>query len=321
MNRRLVVAAAAAVACAMSLPMAYAQSKTTRIIVAFSPGGPVDFVARAIADRLGKELGGTVIVENKPGANGSIGASEVMRSKPDGTTLWLTSVGAAAINQSLYTNLPYDMAKDFAPVSLVTNNVEVLVANPKVPVKDAAGFVQWAKVQKEPVAMASSGIGSIPHLAMEQFQEASKAPMIHVPYKGAAPAIVDVIGGQVPAVFLDVPAVLSHIRSGSLMALGIAASKRNPELPEVRTFEEQGLAGVDTNNWYGLFVSAKVPAQEVLVINEAVRKTLADPIVLKKLRSSGTDPASSSPDELRDLLKKDSAKWAQLITSRKIAVQ
>ena len=156
MKRRLVLTAAA---CGLAAPYAMAQPKSSRIIVAFSAGGPVDFVARSIADKLGAELGRTFIVENKPGANGALGAAEVMRSPPDGTTLWLTSVGAAAINPALYTKLSYDMDKDFAPVSLVTNNVEVLVANTKVPVNDAAEFVAWARKQPQPVSLASSGTG------------------------------------------------------------------------------------------------------------------------------------------------------------------
>ncbi|MFT4194870.1 Bug family tripartite tricarboxylate transporter substrate binding protein [Ottowia sp.] len=318
MKRRFVLTAAA---CGLAAPYALAQPRSSRIIVAFSPGGPVDFVARSIAEKLGAELGHTVIVENKPGANGALGAAEVMRSPPDGTTLWLTSVGAAAINPALYSKLPYDMDKDFAPVSLVTNNVEVLVANPKVPAGDAADFIAWARAQPQPVSLASSGTGSIPHLAMEQFQDAGKVQMIHVPYKGAAPAITDVIGGQVSAVFLDVTAVLPYIRAGRLKPLGVAAKTRHPSLPDVKTIEEQGLAGVDSNNWYALFTHAQVPASVVAELNQAVRRTLADPAVLDKLRQSGTDPAGSSPAELRDLMHREMAKWAQLIKAKNIKAE
>lgn len=302
----------------LAAPYVIAQNKPSRIIVAFSPGGPVDFVARALTEKLGAELKRTFIIDNKPGANGALGAAEVMRSAPDGTTLWLTSVGAAAINPSLYPKLSYDMQKDFAPVSLVANNVEVLVVNPGVPVKDAAEFVAWAKAQKAPVTLASSGTGSIPHLAIEQLRDASKLDLIHVPYKGAAPAITDVIGGQVSGVFLDVPAVLGHIQSGRLKALGMASPKRHPSLPEVRTFQEQGLAGVDSNNWYALFANSKVPKDVVASLNQAVARTLADPDVQAKLRKSGTEPATSTPAELGELLKNDTAKWAKLIKAKGI---
>jgi tripartite-type tricarboxylate transporter receptor subunit TctC len=182
----------AAMLCA-ALPLAaQAQAKSTRIVVSFPPGGPVDFVARVLAEQLGKELGQTVIVDNKAGANGVIGAGEVMRSQPDGSTLWITSVGAAAINASLHEKLPYDTMRDFTPVSVVVNNVELLVVNPADPAKDAAEFVANARKSKNPVTMASSGIGSIPHLAMEQLKDSTKVGLLHVPYKGAAPAITDV---------------------------------------------------------------------------------------------------------------------------------
>ena len=171
-----------------------------RIVVAFPPGGPVDFIARTIADPLGKELNAHIVVDNRAGANGAIAAQNVAQSPADGTTLWLTSVGAAAINPSLYDKLTYDMQRDFAPVSRVVDNDEMLVVNPANPAKDAAEFVANARKASQPVAIASTGIGSIPHFAMEQLADATKAPFLHVPYKGAAPAITDVLGGQVAGV-------------------------------------------------------------------------------------------------------------------------
>src|SRR5438105_11392840 len=222
---------------------AWAQEKITRLVVAFPPGGPVDFVARTIAEQLGKELNQRMIIDNKPGVNGAIGAQSVAQSAPDGMTLWLSSVGAVAINPVLYDKLAYDMQRDFAPVSLVVNNDEVLVVNASNPAKDAAEFVANAKVSSQPVAIASSGIGSIPHLAMEQLADAAKANFLHVPYKGAAPAITDVLGGQVAAFFGDIPGLIGHIKGGKLKALGIAATSRHALLPEVRTLSEQGLPG------------------------------------------------------------------------------
>src|SRR5207248_1261574 len=254
---------------------AWAQEKITRLVVAFPPGGPVDFVARTIAEQLGRELNQRVIIDNKPGANGAIGAQSVAQSAPDGMTLWLSSVGAVAINPVLYDKLAYDMQRDFVPVSLVVNNDELLVVNPSNPAKDAAEFVANAKASSQPVAIASSGIGSIPHLAMEQLADVTKANFLHVPYKGAAPAITDVMGGQVAAFFGDIPGLIGHIKGGKLKALGIAATSRHALLPEVRTLSEQGLPGVDTNNWYALFVSVKTPPGVVNVLNEAIRRTLS----------------------------------------------
>lgn len=301
---------------------AHAQSaRTTRIVVAFPPGGPVDLVARVLAEQLGKELGETVIVDSKPGANGGIAAQFVAKAQPDGTTLWLTSVGAAAINPSLYDNLPYDMQRDFAPVSVVVNNVEVLVVNPKDPANTTTEFITAAKAKQEPTPMASSGIGSIPHLAIEQLADSTKANLLHIPYKGAAPALTDVMGGQVAGFFGDIPGLIGFVQGGKLKAIGIAADRRHPLLPEVRTLSEQGIPGVDSNNWYALFVPAKTPQATVDALNAAVRRALATPSVRDKLTSTGTDPAPTSPQELSALLKRDTEKWAKLIKAKGIQGQ
>ncbi len=320
MDRRTFIAGTATLAAA-SLPLhVRAQAKTTRLVVSFPPGGPVDFVARVLAEQLGKELGHTVIVDNKAGANGAIGAGDVARSPADGSALWLTSVGAAAINSSLYEKVAYDMARDFAPVSLVVNNVELLVVNPADPAKDAAEFVANSK-KKEPTSMASSGVGSIPHLAIEQFKEASGANLLHVPYKGAAPAITDVMGGQVGGFFGDIPGLIGHVRGGKLKAIGLASSSRHPALPNVKTLAEQGIPNVDTNNWYALFAPAKTPAATIAALNEAVRRALANPAVSAKLLDTGAEPAPSTPAELAALLERDTKKWGQLIRDRKIKAE
>jgi tripartite-type tricarboxylate transporter receptor subunit TctC len=308
----------AALLCAAIPAAAQAQAGTIRIVVSFPPGGPVDFVARALSEQLGKELGQPVIVDNRPGANGAIGAGDVMRSPADGTTLWLTSVGAAAINPVLHEKLPYDTSRDFAPVSLVVNNVELLVVNPSDPAKDAAEFVANSKKRKDPTAMASSGIGSIPHFAIEQLIDASGANLMHVPYKGAAPAITDVMGGQVAGFFGDIPGLIGHVRGGKLKAVGLASTKRHPALPDVKTLAELGIPDVDTNNWYALFAPARTPAAVVTSLNDAVRRALAEPALKAKLLDSGTEPAPSTPAELAALLRRDTDKWGKLIRDKKI---
>jgi tripartite-type tricarboxylate transporter receptor subunit TctC len=302
-------------------PVAAQPAKPVHIIVAFTAGGPVDFVARVLSEQLGRELGQTVIVENKPGANGAIGGEFVAKSAPDGGTLWLTSVGAVAINPALYDKLPYDPQRDFAPVSVVVNNVEVLVVNPANPAKDAAAFVAATKQKQEPTPIASSGMGSIPHLALELMADASKANVLHVPYKGAAPAITDVIGGQVAGFFGDVPGLMGHIKGGKLKPIGIAAPKRHPLLPEVKTFAELGIPGVDSDNWYALFAAAKTPAAEIERLNRAVRRALASDSVRTKLLNAGSDPAPSTPDELSALLARDTAKWARIIREKKVKAE
>ena len=317
MPGRLVVAL---IACAwLATSAAFAQTGgPTRIVVAFPPGGPVDFVARVLAEGLAKELGQSVIVENRPGANGGIAAQAVAKSAPDGTTLWLSSAGAMVMNPALYENLTYDVQRDFAPVSLVVNNVEVLVVNPSNPARSAADLVAQSKQQAAPVPIASSGIGSMPHLAMELFADSSGAKLMHVPYKGAAPAITDVMGGQVSGFFGDVPGVIGFVRGGKLKAIGIAAPVRHPLLPEVPTLDEQGIRGVESNNWYALFAPAKTPPTRVAELNAAVRAVLASDSYRKRLVDSGAEPGATTPGQLAALVKADGAKWGRIIRDKKI---
>ena len=290
------------------------------IIVAFAAGGPVDFVARAIADPLAKELGRVVLVENKPGASGAIGAAEVIRSEPDGDTMWITSVGAAAINPALFEKMSYDMTRDFSPVSLVVNNVELFVTNTKNPASDAAQFIAAVKARKETTAIGSSGTGSIPHLAMLQLQDSTGTDLLHVPYNGMAPALTDLMGGQVDAGFADVPAVINYVKGGRLKPLAIASKHRISQLPDVKTFEELGIKAVDSNNWYAIFVSAKTPRSVIDQLNKNIKKVLELPATISKLEQSGTEPKWSTPEELAALLKADTLKWAKLIKAKNIKV-
>ncbi|WP_454689644.1 Bug family tripartite tricarboxylate transporter substrate binding protein [Achromobacter aloeverae] len=291
-----------------------------RLIVAFPPGGPVDLVGRVLAEQLTRELHQSVIVENKPGANGNIGAAYVAKGPRDGTVLFLTSVGAVSISPSLYQSLPYDPVKDFAPVSRVVDNATVFVVNPSNPASDAADFVARSKAASQPVAIGSSGVGSIPHLALEMFADASKANVMHVPYKGAAPVINDLLGNQVAGFFGDVPGLITHIQGGKLKALGVAAPARLAVLPNVKTLAEQGIPGVESNNWYGLLAPAGTPPAIVDKLNAAVRAALANPEASKKLESFGAQPAPSSPQELAALIASDRAKWGDLIQRKHIKV-
>lgn len=313
----LIAAALFSLSAGLAQP-ALAQAKIIRMVVAFPPGGPVDFVARTIGEQLGKELGSQVVIENRAGANGAIAAEYVAHATPDGTTLWLTSVGAVAINPPLYEKLSYDPVRDLAPISLIVNNVELLVVGANNPANDGAEFVANAKKRKEGATMASSGTGSVPHLAMELLADASKANLVHVPYKGAAPAITDVIAGHVDGFFGDIPGLVGFIKSGKLKPMGIASDKRHPLLPEVKTFKEMGLAGVDSDNWYGLFAGKGVPAATLDRLNQAVKRTLAAESVRSKLMASGAEPSWSTPADLATLLKNDTAKWGKVIRDKKI---
>lgn len=318
MKKRTLLLALAAT-CLTSIALAQSSGKPLRIIVAFAAGGPVDAMARTIAEPLGRSLGRVVIVENKPGASGAIGAAEVLKAEADGSVLWLTSVGAAAINQSLFAKISYNMQKDFTPISLVANNVEVFVVNEKNPAKDAKDFISMAKTKKDPVPIGSSGKGSIPHLALLQLEQSTGVDLLHVPYNGMAPALNDLLGGQVDGFFADVPAVMAQIKGGRLKAIGMASSKRHPLLPDVKTFEEQGFKSVDTNNWYGLFASAKTSPEVIKALNKSVQQAVTDPVANAKMTQSGAEPKFSSPEELGAMLKADTEKWAQLIKSRNIS--
>jgi tripartite-type tricarboxylate transporter receptor subunit TctC len=293
-----------------------AQTKSIRMIIAFPPGGPVDFVARSISETLGKELGQTVIVENKPGANGIIAAEYVIKSPPDGSVLWFTSAGAVAINPGLYPKLPYNPITDLAPISLVSRNDELLVVNPNNPAKGPKDFIENAMKQR--TTMASSGMGSVPHLAAALLGDATKAQLVDVPYKGAAPAITDVMAGHVDAFFGDVPGLINNIRAGKLKPIAMAADARHPLLPEIKTFKEIGVEGVDSDNWYALFTAKGTPQSEITRINQAVIRTLNTESVKQRLLNSGTLPASSTPEQLGDLLKKDADKWARVIREKNI---
>jgi len=301
--------------------LACAQADMTRIVVAFPPGGPVDFVARVLSDQLSKELGHNVIVENKAGANGIIAAQHVSRAAPDARTLWLTSVGAVAINPALYPTLPYDPTKDLTPVSLVVNNVEMLVVNAEAPYNTGAEFVEFARKGSEQPTMASSGTGSVPHLAMELLNDSANIRLRHIPYKGAAPAITDVIAGHVNGFFGDIPGLIGHINAGKLKPIGVASTKRHPRFPEVKTFAEMGFEGVDSDNWYALFAAKGTPSAEAERVSQAVRRALANPDIKEKLEASGAEAAGSTPEELSEVLARDMDKWAKVIRANNISVE
>jgi tripartite-type tricarboxylate transporter receptor subunit TctC len=300
----------------VGIEQAQAQTKTTRMVLAFPPGGPTDFVARSISEALAKELGHPVIIENKAGANGIIAAEYVIRAIPDGSVLWFTSVGAVAINPGLYPNLPYNPLKDLAPVSLVAKNDELLVVNPNNPANGPSDFI--ANAMKQRTTLASSGVGSVPHLAMELLASATNAKLEGVPYKGAAPAISDVMAGHVDGFFGDIPGLINNIRAGKLKPIAMAADERHPLLPDVKTFKEVGINGVDSDNWYAIFTAKGIPEAELARLNQAVKNALADEAVKARLLNAGSQPASSTSQALYDLLKKDTEKWARVIKEKNI---
>ena len=322
-NRRelLAVLGAAALFQCAAMPAAQAQtfpSKPIRLIVGFPPGGPADYTARLIADKLPALMGVNVVVENRVGANATIGADYVAKSPPDGHTIFLTTCGAVAISPHIGAKLPYDPLRDFAPIAQVVTAYSTIAVHPSLPARNAQEFVALARARKGQITMASTGVGSIPHLAQELFKAAARIDLVHVPYKGAGPSVTDAIGGQIMSLVLDVTPLLPHIKAGKLRAIGIAGDKRVPLLPEVATMEEQGFRNVEAPNWYALFAPAKTPRAIVDRLNDAVRKVIAMDDVRERLISTGADPVLSTPEQLADLLNRDYAKWGKLIRDNNI---
>jgi tripartite-type tricarboxylate transporter receptor subunit TctC len=315
---KLVVAAVAVLCVSATAQAQDFPTRVIRMVIAFPAGGPTDFVGRVLADKLKELLGQSVIIENKAGANGAIGADLVAKSTPDGYTLFLTTVGAVAITPHLRTDVPYDTLRDFAPVSLVVNNTTVLVVRPDLPVSSANDLAAMAKDKPGTLAFASTGIGSMPHLALELYQSAAGVKFVHVPYRGAAPALTDLLGGQVTALFADAPVLMSQIEGGKLKALGAASEQRNPMLPNVPTLREQGYADTQADNWYGLLAPAKTPPAVIAKLNGAVRAALADPVVRDKLIKSGAVPAPTTPEEFGKLIKDELARWGKVIADKGI---
>jgi tripartite-type tricarboxylate transporter receptor subunit TctC len=288
------------------------------MVVAFPAGGPTDFVARLLADKLKVLLGQNVIIENKPGANGAIGADYVAKGEPDGHLLFLTTVGAVAITPHLAAKVPYDSRKDFAPVTLVVRNTTILVVKPDAPVDSAKALAGLAKEKPGAIPFASTGSGSMPHLALELFQSAAGVKFLHVPYRGAAPALTDLLGGQVQALFADAPVLLAHIRGGKLKPLGAASASRNAALPDVPTLAEQGFADTSADNWYGLLAPARTPPAVVAKLHDAVVAALEAPDVREKLVASGAIPAPTSSAEFGALLNDELVRWGRVVREKNI---
>jgi tripartite-type tricarboxylate transporter receptor subunit TctC len=319
--RLLRLLASFALSLAVILTPALAQhfpNRTIKIVVAFPPGGPTDFVARVLAEKMKGLLGQSIIIENKPGANAAIGADFVAKSDPDGYTIFFTTAGAVAVNPHMRPNLSYDPIKDFAPISQVVNTLEVLVVRADTPIKSVADLVALAKSRPDGIAMASTGVGSPPHLALELMKGSSGAPILHVPYKGAAQAVTDVVGGQVHAMFADLPVLMPQIRGGTLRAIGVGSRNRATVLPDVPTLDEQGVKDVYADNWYALFAPAKTPAAVIAKLNAAVNTTLKDPEIAKKLIEVGADPAPGTADELGTLLKSELERWGKVVREKNI---
>ena len=326
-TRRLTLTLAAGTALALPAAFAVAQvqswpAKPIRLIVPYAAGGGTDFFARTVSGKLSEQLGQTIIVDNRPGAATIIGADAAAKSPPDGYTALVADSTTLAVNPSLYKKLPYDPVKDFSPVTLTARFAMLLVVNPTLSkATTVKEFIEEAKKEQGKMSYASVGAGTTHHLTMELFQQRAGITLNHVPYKGAGPAIQDVVGGQVPVMFVDLAAGGPMIKAGKLRVLAVASPKRIAALPNVPTFAEQGIAQFEAWAWQGLAVPAGTPKDIVTRLNAEYAKAITDAGVRQKLVDAGVEPVSSTPAEMSAYIASETAKWAQVIKVGNIKVE
>jgi tripartite-type tricarboxylate transporter receptor subunit TctC len=309
---------------AFALPAAVAQqpgawpSKPVRVVVPFAPGGTTDILARALAPELGKAFGQSFIVENKPGAGGNTGADLVAKSPPDGYTLLMGTVGTHAINPALYPKMPYDSVKDFVPISLVAGVPNVLVINPAraaaAKITDVKSLIAYAKANPGKLNMASSGNGTSIHLSGELFKSMTGTYMLHFPYRGSGPALLDLIGGTMDVMFDNLPSALPQIKAGKLTALAVTSGERSAALPDVPTIAEAGpVKGYEASSWFGLLAPAGTPPDIVNRLQQETAKALATPGLKERLLSQGAIPGGNTPAQFAQFIASESRKWAQVV--------
>jgi tripartite-type tricarboxylate transporter receptor subunit TctC len=299
----------------------FAQSWPTRpirLIVPFTPGGGVDLTGRVLAPKLSEALGQTVIVENRGGAGGLIGVDLGAKASPDGYTVVIGTIGNIAIAPHLQSKMPYDPQKDLVPISQLANALNVMVINPSVKATTVKEFIELAKKEGSNISYGSSGSGATDHLAGEVFNTLAGLKMTHIPYKGGAPAMIDLVGGQVQVIFATVSTAISSIQGGKVRALGMTGNQRYDSLPEVPTIAEAGLAGFDVNGWYGLYAPAGTPKDIITRVNAEVVKILAMPDVKARLLDAGIIATSSSPEAFAAYMQAETKKWAKVVKDANI---
>jgi tripartite-type tricarboxylate transporter receptor subunit TctC len=292
-----------------------------RIVVPFPAGGSNDVVARFLAMKLYEVWGQQVIIDNRAGAGGNIGAEMVARSAPDGYTLLLTAPPPLVVNQSLYPHLEFDPIADFAPVALVASVQIVLAVNPEVKATDVRGLIALAKATPGKLNFGSSGYGSTNHLAGELFKKLAGIDIVHVPYRGAAPAMNDLVSGHIPILFDNMPGVRVHELAGAIRPIAVAGAARSPLLPEVPTMAEAGVAGLEASSWFGLVAPAKTPPEVMKALTEAVTKALHDPDLAKKLADVGAEPGTLSGSEFGAYLHAEAEKWSKVVRNAGVVLQ
>jgi tripartite-type tricarboxylate transporter receptor subunit TctC len=295
---------------------AYAQnfpSRPIRIVVPFAAGGPADITSRNIAPRLTELLGQSIVVDNRGGANGTIGAEAMVRAAPDGHTLLMTTASVTSINMVTYAKPPYDTLRDMLPLSTVMTTASLIVLHPSMPAKNLKDFVAFAKTRPDQIAFGSAGLGGTLHLGLEMLMAEANIKITHVAYKGAAPAVTDVVAGQIQGMFVDLPVISPYVKSGRVRAIAVAARQRSPHFPAIPSTREAGFGNVDMLNYYGLLTQAKVPRDVALKLHDAIIKTVNTPAVRERLLSVGADPLTMSIEEFTDYIRKDIEKWRKVV--------
>ncbi|SFD40249.1 Tripartite-type tricarboxylate transporter, receptor component TctC [Massilia yuzhufengensis] len=307
---------ACAVAASVISFSAFAQawpSSTVTVVVPWPPGGPSDIAARPMAKGLTQALGQTFVIDNRAGGGGNIGSAAVTRAKPDGNTLLITSSAPIVINPSLYKNMNFDPLTDLAPVTNLLRVPLVLVAHPSVPAKNLKELMAYIQTKKGSFSYGSSGNGTPQHLTSELFASVTKLEMTHVPYKGSAPAISDLLGGHIPIMFDSTIAIMPHIKSGKVKPIAISSAKRSPLLPDVPTFAEAGLPAIESYAWYGFFAPAKTPKDVLAKINAEAIKVMKGPEFQKVLHDTGSDFVGDTPENFGKFVKSESERWSKVV--------
>ncbi len=296
-------------------------SKPIRFVVPYVAGGASDITVRSIAQLLTTSLGQTMMVENKAGGGGNIGTDFVAKAAPDGYTFLMAYAGPIAINPHLYKNIAFNAQKDFAPVSLMADAPLILAVHPSVPANNLAELIAYLKANPDQVFFGSSGTGGADHLAGELFRLQAGVRINHIPFKGGAQAVVDLVAGRTQLEFLTIPGGLSHIRAGRLKAIALASSKRFPLFPDVPTMTEAGMKDFEINNWYGLSAPAGTPAPIIASMNQALQQAIQDPALRARFQEVGLVPMSNTPEEFTALIKSDSEKWQKIIQSAGVTAE
>jgi tripartite-type tricarboxylate transporter receptor subunit TctC len=308
---RIIICTAALLAGASALA-AY-PDKPIRLLMPYPAGGSIDTAGRAVAQKLADQFGQQIVIDNRTGSGGTIGTETGARAAPDGYTLVMGGTGTLALSPHLQRNLPYDPVRDFAPVTMLIASPYVLVVHPSVPANSVKELIALAKARPGQINYGSGGNGSAPHFAAEMFNAAAGVKLVHIPYKGSTPAVIDLIGGQVQVMFTGIPSVLAYIKSNRLRAIGVTGKTRTASLPDLPTVIESGVPGYEVSPWFGVLVPAKTPSAIVSTLNREIVKILRSPAMLERFETEGVDPVGDTPEHFAAYIKEELVKWGKVV--------